>query len=63
MCVHTVRKVVTTSQYMTGIQVCLHSHIDTGRCQNEQVLLLNKRHYIYSEQDPSLEQLIAGNTQ
>ena len=63
MCVHTVRKVVTTSQYMTGIRVCLHSHIDTGRSQNEQVLLLNKRHYIYSKQDPILEQLVAGNTQ
>ena len=55
------RKVVTVSQYMAGIRVCLHCHI--GRCRNKQVLLLNKRHYIYSEKDPILQQLVAGNTQ
>ena len=60
---HKVRKVVTNRQYLTGIRVGLHSHIESGRCQNEQVLLLNKRHYIYSEQDPILEQLVVGNTQ
>ena len=57
MCVHMVRKVVTASQYMTGIRVCLHCHIDTGRCKDEEVLSMNKYHCIHSEQD--LEQLQA----